>query len=318
MAFHEQIFTIKPEAASGTLETLAAADAVRCGKFTPKVQDFTPVERTMLGVRPGSPKASQMTEKKTTFTVPLEWAGSGTPGTAGGIDKIALAAGLGKAVVTGTSITRAPVWPFPATTYSVGTFVDGVRYAGAGALVNKLTIEAKAGQPLMAMADFVALYRTPVTQANPAVTNWPAQVDSVVFNSSATTPGSCTLTPAGGSAVGLCFEEYTFVKENVVTLISNAGCVPYFAVTDHKITGTAKVSRPAIATLDLFGIAESSTLCAMTLPIGTTPGNVMAFNHPRIQIICDLEDNKDLPYISFSWEARCGDNANQEPFIVET
>ena len=318
MAFRDQIFTIKTEAVSGTLETLAAADAIRCGKFTPKVQDFTPIERTMLGVRPGNPKASQMTEKKTSFTVPFEWAGSGTAGTPSGINKIALAAGLNSAVVTSTSITRSPAWPFPATTYSVGTWVDGVRYAGAGALVSKLVIEAKAGQPLMGMADFVALYRTPLTQANPAVTNWPPQVDSVVFDSSATTPGSCTLTPAGGSAVGLCFEEYTYTKENIYSLISNAGCLPYFAVTDYKINGTAKVARPAIATLDLFGIAESSTLCAMALPIGTTAGNIMTFNHPRIQIICDLEDNKDLPYISFSWEGRFGDNANQEPFIVET
>jgi len=318
MAFRDQIFTIKAEAVSGTLETLAAADAIRCGKFTPKVQDFTPIERTMLGTRPGNPKASQMTEKKTSFTVPFEWAGSGTAGTPSGINKIALAAGLNSAVVTSTSITRSPAWPFPATTYSVGTWVDGVRYAGAGALVSKLTIEAKAGQVLMGMADFVALYRTPLTQVNPAPTNWPPQVDSVAFDSSATTPGSCTLTPAGGSAVGLCFEEYTFTKENIYSLISNAGCLPYLAVTDYKINGTAKVARPAIATLDLFGISDSSTLCAMALPIGTTPGNIMTFNHPRIQITCDLEDNKDLPYISFSWEGRFGDNANQEPFIVET
>jgi|694.fasta_scaffold23481_7 hypothetical protein len=318
MAFRDQIFTIKAEEVSGTLETLAAADVIRCGKFTPKVQDFTAIERTQLGVRPGTPQASRMTDKKTTFTVPFEWAGSGTPGTPSGINKICLAAGLNSAVVTSTSITRAPAWPFPATTYSVGTFVDGVRYAGAGALVSKLTIEAKAGQPLMGMADFVALYRAPLTQANPAVPNWPTQVDSVVFDSSSTTPGTCTLTPAGGSAVGLCFEEYTYTKENIYSLISNAGCLPYFAVTDYKISGTAKVARPAIATLDLFGIAESSTLCAMALPIGTTAGNIMTFNHPRIQLICDLEDNKDLPYISFSWEGRFGDNANQEPFIVET
>jgi len=318
MAFNDLIFTIKPEGLSGTLETLAGADAIRCGKFVPKIQDFTVVERTMLGARPGTPQASQMTEQKTSFTVPFEWAGSGTAGTASGIDKIALAAGLGKAVVTSTSITRAPVWPPPATTYSVGTSVDGVTYRGAGARVSKLTIEAKAGQPLMAMADFVALYRDPVTQANPAVANWPPQVDSVVFDSSATTPGSCTLTPAGGSPVGLCFEEYTFVKENTITLISNAGCLPYFAITGHKVSGTARVARPAIGTLDLFGISKSSTLCAMALPIGATAGNTMTFNHPRMQIICDLEDNNNLPYISFSWEGRFGDNANQEPFIVET
>ncbi len=318
MSFRDQIFTIKAEAVSGTLETLVAADAIRCSKFTPKVQDFTEIERTQLGIRPGTPQASRMTDKKTTFTVPFEWAGSGTPGTPSGINKIALAAGFNSAVVTGTSITRSPAWPFPSTTYSVGTFVDGVRYAGAGALVSKLTVEAKAGQPLMGMADFVALYRAPLTQANPAVTNWPNQVDSVVFDSSSTTPGSCTLTPTGSSAVGLCFEEYTYTKENIYSLISLAGCSPYFAVTDFKITGTAKVARPVISTIDLFGIAESSTLCAMTLPIGTTAGNIMTFNHPRIQLICDLEDNKDLPYISFSWVARSGDNANQEPFIVET
>ena len=318
MAFSEQVFTIKPEGTSGTLETLAGADAVRCGMFTPKIQDFTAVERTTLGTRPGTPQPSRMTEQKTSFTVPFEWAGSGTAGTASGIDKVALAAGLGKAVVTSTSITRAPVWPPPATTYSVGTSVDGVTYRGAGARVSKLTIEAKAGQPLMAMADFVALYRDPVTQANPAVATWPPQVDAVVFDSSSGTPGTATLTPAGGTAVSLCFAEYTYTKENVITLIDDFGCVPYFAFTGYKITGTAKVARPAIGTLDLFGISKSSTLCAMALPIGTTGGNIMTFNHPRIQIICDLEDNKDLPYISFSWEGRFGDNANQEPFIVET
>lgn len=315
----DNLFTIKPEAVSGTLETLAGSDVVRCYDFLPTIQEFSAVERETLGVRPGTPQPSAMTMRMMRFAVPMEWAGSGTPGTASGNDKIALAAGMGKAVVGATSITRTPAWPAPATTYSVGFYCEGVRYAGAGARCNKLTIEAEANGPLRATAEFMALYRDSVTAANPASVTYPPQVDANIFDGAATTPGSATLGPVGGTAVPLCFTSFSWVKENTMELIDDFGCFPYINFTKYAINGSCRVARPAISTLDIPALRKNSTLCALTLPIGTTAGNIMTFNQPRIQLTSvELVDVKGLPYYDIEWVARFGDLANQEGSIVET
>ena len=279
MAYRDQLFQLKPEGTSGTLESFTGADVIRCGEISSTLQDFSVVDRPMLSARPGMPLASTMVERTASFVVPLDFGGSGTPGTASGLDKVLLAASLNKAVVNGASVTYGLAWPPSATTYSVGYMLDGVRYATPGARVATLEYSATAGQALTGSATFRGLYRAPSTLANPAPT-FPAQVPSPVLNSANVTAGSALL-----NSVGICLEALSIKIENDLQLHDRGGCVPSLEIAGRTVTGEFTIERPAIATLDVMALAANSTVVPLVLPIGTTAGNIITTTMPQIQIL---------------------------------
>jgi len=278
MAYRDQLLFIKAETTSGTLESLVGSDAVRVGQFTPNIQEFGEAERSMLSARPGDPVASAMVQRTMSFEAPFEFSGSGTAGTAAGLDKHLLAAGMNKAVVNGVSVTYGLAWPQPATTYSVGFFLDGVRYACANARVASLKISARAGEVITASAMYRGLYRAPSTIANLTPT-FPAQAPAVVLNSANTPTGGLTL-----AGVAICVEEFEINIESTLELYDHGGCAPSLDITDRKVSGSITFARPAIATLDVLTNAANSTLGALVLPWGTTAGNITTASLPQIQL----------------------------------
>lgn len=312
MAHQNLILQIKPEGTSGTLETMVGADVVRVGQFTPTIQDFGVAERSMLSARPGTPIPAAMVQRMMSFEAPFEFSGSGTAGTASGLDKHMLAASFNKAVVASTSVTYGLAWPPPATTYSVGFFLDGVRYACAGARVSALKISAKAGEIVSGSATYQGLYRAPSTLANPTPT-FPAQAPAVAFNSASTAPGSLTL---GG--VAICVEEFEINVNLTQKLYDHAGCTPSIEHLDRAVTGSITIVRPSIATLDVLTNAANSTLAALVLPWGTTAGNITTATLPQIQLApVELVDIQGKPGLKCNF-TMISDAANQELTIVQT
>ena len=278
MAYRDQLLQIKVEATSGTLETMAGSDVVQVGQFTPTIQDFGQAERSMLSARPGTPVAAAMVQRTMSFEAPFEFSGSGTAGTASGLDKHLLAASFNKAVVASTSVTYGLAWPPSATTYSLGFFLDGVRYACAGARVKSIKIGAKAGEIVTASASYMGLYRAPSTLANPTPT-FPTQAPAVAFNSASATAGSLTL-----AGVAICVEEFELSVDNTLELFDHAGCSPTIDHTDRAVSGSITIARPTIASLDVLTNAANSTLGALVLPWGTTAGNITTATLPQIQL----------------------------------
>jgi len=278
MAYRDQLLQIKVEATSGTLETMVGADVVQVGQFTPTIQDFGQAERSMLSARPGTPVAAAMVQRTMSFEAPFEFSGSGTAGTASGLDKHLLAASFNKASVGSTSVTYGLAWPPPATTYSVGFFLDGVRYACAGARVKSIKIGAKAGEIVTASASYMGLYRAPSTLANPTPT-FPTQAAAVAFNSASATAGGLTL-----AGVAICVEEFEINIDNTLELFDHAGCTPTIDHTDRAVSGSITIARPSIASLDVLTNAANSTLGALVLPWGTTAGNITTATLPQIQL----------------------------------
>ena len=312
MAYRDQLLQIKAEAVSGTLETMVGADVVQVGQFTPTLQDFGAAERSMLSARPGTPVAAAMVNRLMSFEAPFEFSGSGTAGTAAGLDKHLLAASMNKAVVTSTSVTYGLAWPPPATTYSVGFFLDGVRYACAGARVESIKISAKAGEIVTATAAYKGLYRAPSTLANPTPT-FPTQAPAVAFNSASAAPGSLTL-----AGVPICVEEFEINIENTLELFDHAGCAPHIDHTDRVVTGSITIARPAIATLDVLTNAANSTLGALVLPWGTTAGNTTTATLPQIQLApVGLVDIRGKAGFKLDW-AMVSAASNQELSIAFT
>jgi hypothetical protein len=312
MAYRDQILLIKAETTSGTLETLAGSDAIQVGQFTPTAQDFTVLERTVIGPRPGPVKAAAMVERKVGFEVPFEFAGSGTAGTAGGVDKLLKMAGFNSAVVTSTSVTYSLAWPVAATTYSVGFFIDGQRYAGAGCRASSFKLSAKAGGFLEASATIMGIYQAPTDTSNPTPT-FPAQANPVAFNSAGLASGTVTL---GGVAV--CVAEYEANVENTTVFRDFAGCTPEVEITDRSVSGSITISRTALATYNPFTAATSSTLGALVIPVNGGAGNIVTLNHPSIQFgAIESVDLDGKPGYKIPW-TQVASAANQEFNIVMT
>ena len=277
MAFRDQILLIKAEATSGTLESLTGSDAIQVGQFTPTVQDFSAVERVVIGARPGVVKPAAMAERKMSFEVPFEVAGSGTVATAPGIDKILLMGGFNKAVAAGTSVTYSQAWPPAATTHTVGFFVDGQRYAASGCRASSIKISAKAGGFLEGSATILGIYSAPTTEANPTPT-FPAQANPVVFNSAGLAAGTVML-----AGIANCVAEYEVNVETTTVFRDFAGCTKEVEFTDRAVTGSITIVRPTIATLDVWSRAAASTLGVLTIPVNGGAGNITTLNHPAIQ-----------------------------------
>jgi hypothetical protein len=312
MAFRDQIVCVKAEATSGTAETLAGSDAIQVGQFTPTVQDFTALERTVLGPRPGPVKAAAMVERKIGFEIPFEFAGSGTAGTAGGVDKLLKMAGFNSAIVTSTSVTYSLAWPAPATTYTVASFIDGQRYMGVGCRASSFKISAQAGGFLEASATIMGIYQAPSDTANLTPT-FPAQANPVAFNSAGLAAGTVTL---GGVAV--CVAEYEVEVANTTQFYDYAGCTPEVAIQDRTVTGSITISATALATYNPFTAATASTLGALIIPVNGGAGNIVTLNHPSIQFgaieVVDLDGKRGYK-VPFTQVASA---ANQEFNIVMT
>jgi len=251
-------------------------------------------------------------QRTMSFEAPFEFSGSGTAGTAAGLDKHLLAAGMNKAVVNGVSVTYGLAWPQPATTYSGAFFLDGVRYACAGARVSSLKISGKGGEIVTASAMYRGLYRSPSTIANLAPT-FPAQAPAVALNSANSPAGGLTL-----AGVAICVEEFEINIENTLEIYDHAGCVPTLDITDRRVSGSITFARPAIATLDVLTNAANSTLGALVLPWGTTAGNITTANLPQIQLKpVGLEDIRGKVGFKCDWRM-ISEASNQELSIVQT
>lgn len=306
MAYRDQILCVKAEATSGTLETLAGSDAIQVGMFTPTVQDFSAVERVVIGARPGVVKAAAMAERKMSFEVPFEVAGSGTAGTAPGIDKILLMAGFNKAISAGVSVTYSQAWPPSATTHSVGFFLDGQRYAAAGCRASSFKISAKAGGFLEGSATVMGIYQAPTTEANPTPT-FPTQADPVLFNSAGLASGAVTL-----AGVSVCVAEYEMSIETTTVFRDFAGCTREVEFTDRAVSGSITISRPALATLNVFDRAAASTLGVLTIPVNGGAGNITTLNHPSVQFgPIELTDLDGKPGVKIPWTQVAATSGNE-------
>lgn len=312
MAFRDQILCLKAETVSGTPETLAGSDAIQVGAFVPTVQDFNVLERTVIGPRPGPVKAAAMVEQKIGFEVPFEMAGSGTAGTAPGIDKLLLMAGFNSAIVATTSVTYSLAWPPAATTYTVASFIDGQRYLGAGCRASSLKLSAKAGGFFEGSATVMGIYQAPTDVANPTPT-FPAQANPVPFNSAGLAAGTVTL---GGVAV--CVAEYEANVENTTVFRDYAGCTKQVEVTDRSVSGSITIAATALATYNPFTASTASTLGALIIPVNGGAGNIVTLNHPSIQFgaieVVDLDGKRGY---KIPW-TQVASAANQEFNIVMT
>lgn len=55
-------------------------------------------------------------------------------------------------------------------------------------------------------------------------------------------------------------------------------------ITDRKATGSATIESPELSSKNFFTIASSSTLASASWQLGTTEGNIVKIEGPKVQI----------------------------------
>lgn len=312
MSYRNQLFLAKAETTPNTAVALTGADVIPIESTTPQVT-ATSIERSILSpVVPGSYQPDLMAERQITVPITTEVSGSGTPGTPSPILSLVLAmAGFNQTVATGVSVTHALPWPYASTRYSFAFDHDLQRYAGRGGLVESITFSGEANGIMKAESSLKGIYM-PVSTIAQVTPTLPPLIDPSIINSS----GVGTVTVAG---VSCCLATYSCTIQNQLTYVDDGGnCPSSFKVTDRTVTGSMTIQRPPLANLDLFEKTLKSETFPIVFPYGTTAGNIITFNHPKVQAsVPQITDRNGLIYLSFDFTQK-NPNLTDQFNIVQT
>jgi len=263
--YRKRTVLVKSEATYGTDSTPAGSDAcqVRNLEISPVESDVLSRDlvRTYLG---SSPQLVANTRVQVTFEV--EYAGSGTAGTAPRYGSLLKACGFSETLVASTSATYAPVSSsFSSVTIYYST--DGVRHKVTGCR-GTFSLNLTANQIPVINFTMTGQYVAPTDTADPTPT-FTNQATPRIFNDTYTTAftlfsetdlplQSCQL-DVGNEIV---YRELVN-SDKEVTLVNRAG------------SGSLVIEMPTLASHDFFADAVASTTGNLSIVHGATAGNII-------------------------------------------
>jgi len=241
------------------------------------------------------------------ITFDVELAGAKTAGIAPGYGCLLRACGLSETINATVDVVYQPV----SSGYESVT-LNYLRKNNAGTnQLHKVTgcrgsvsfSLSKEGIPMMSFK-FVGFYTRPV-DVTAVVANTTAFADPLPISNAQT---SLTIGAYSPIAESLSIDLAQEVKpRNVI----NQNEV---VITDRKPTGSTSVQAPDVSTKDFFAEVESHngvTLQTLQLIHGTTPGNIIQINAPKVQLtsIAEQDGDGELHYnLGLSLIANAGDD----------
>ena len=263
--YRKRTVLVKSEATYGTESSPVGSDAVQVRNL-----EVTPVESDVLSrdlIRPylgASPQLIANTRVQVTFEV--EYAGSGTLGTAPRYGSLLKSCGFSETVVASTSVTYAPV----STSFSSVTIyysTDGVRHKVTGAR-GTYSLNLTANQIPVINFTMTGHYVAPTDTADPTPT-FTAQATPKIFNDTNTT--AFTL-----------FSETDLPLQSCQLDIGNEVVYRELVNSDKEVTivnrsgsGSLVIEMPTLASHDFFADAVAATTGNLSIVHGTTAGNII-------------------------------------------
>jgi hypothetical protein len=280
---------------------------VRDLNITPQQSDV--VSRDLI--RPYLGASEQLlanTRVECTFSV--EFAGSGTAGTAPRYGKALQACGLSETVAAGTSVTYAPV----SSSFSSVTIyynIDGVRHRVTGCR-GTFVLNANVGEIPTIDFTFTGIYNAPEDSALPSVT-YADQVPPLIFKNGNT--DSFELLSFSG-----CLQSVTFDVGNNLVYRDLIGCTKEVLITDRASTGTVVIEMIPIADKDYFAAAlTDQSLGNLTFQHGTTAGNIIDFSSTKVDIgDLSYSDQDGIAMLNLPYTAVPSTAGNDEFSLVYT
>lgn len=259
----------------GTLENPVAANAIRTFNTADPQLQFEIVEREQEDGQPGRINPPAKTKTGISFTTSTYLAGSGTAGTAPGTDLLWLSCGLNKTVVTGASVTYAPV--SLAGTSVLGWLdarlnCNGTDYVGLGCR-GSFTATLTSNQLGFCEWNLMGIYSEPTNVAIP--TPAPAsQALALPMDSTNTT----TFTLGG---VSVAVNSFTFQQNNTMELVDAMGTsLKNVRITNRTPDATITIYEPQLAAFNYFQKCTSNATDALQVVHGPA-GNRVTINIPK-------------------------------------
>ena len=270
----KRVILIEAESSYGTDPTPAATDVVLVTDLSITPQSSDVVNRDV--VRPYLGSSQQLlanTRVECTFSV--EFAGSGTAGTAPRYGSALKACGLSETVASGTSVTYEPI-SANFSSITIHYNVDGVRHIVTGCRGN-VALTAEVGSIPTLDFTFTGIYNAPTDTALPAVT-YGNQATPLIFKNGNTT--SFQLLSFAGALQSLNFD-----MGNSIVYRELVGGTKEVLLTDRAANGSLTIEAPTLSSKDFFAAALTDTsLGNLTVTHGTAAGNICRLSSTKVDI----------------------------------
>lgn len=262
---------IKTEVTYGTDPTpTGSANAVQLRNLEIQPAESEVLSRDLIRSYLGnSPQLIANTRVVVSFEV--EYAGSGTAGTAPKYDPVLRACGMNPTTVANTSVTYVPrSTGFESCTIHYDT--DGIRHIITGCR-GTFTISLNANQIPVFNFTLTGQYNAPTDTASPTLT-FSNQADPKIFNDTNTT--SFTLF----SATGLALQSAEIDIGNEVVYRELVNSTKEVLITDRAATANFVIEAPTLATKDFFALSVAGTAGNLSIVHSGGAGNIITLTAP--------------------------------------
>jgi len=272
--YRKRTVLVKAETTYGTDSTPAGSDAVQVRNL-----EITPVEADVLSrdlIRPYLGNSPQLiANTRVTVTFEVEYAGSGTAGTAPRYGALLKSCGFSETVVASTSVTYAPV----STSFDSCTIyfsIDGIRHKVTGCRGN-FSLNLTANQIPVINFTMTGQYNAPTDTADPTPT-YTNQAAPQIFNDTNTT----TFSLFSSAALALQSCQADIGNEVIYRELVNSD--KEVIITNRAASGSFAIEAPTLATKDFFAAAVAGTTGALSLVHGTTAGNIISLSSSVVSL----------------------------------
>lgn len=249
-----------------------AANAILVRGFMPQLINAEFVERNVIrGYKGNFGKLAVGVHREFEFEVEL--GGSGAAGTAPKWGPLLMACGFNETLVASTTATYAPISTGDTTVTMYG-YLDGLLFKMT-ASKGTVSFDLNSKQIPVAKFKFLGEYATPTD------TTFPTGMVFTGFQKPLTVGKINTPTFTIHGLAGVC-ESLSFDVANSLVyrdLIGASG--PYSA--DRQPSGTCKIEVPTVAAANFAELARLGTEGALQLVHGTTAGNIIQIDMPKVQ-----------------------------------
>lgn len=251
----------------------AATNAILCRStnITPVSAEFA--ERNLIRPYFGN-SGSVATTQYSQIQFEVELAGAGTAGDAPAFGPLLRACGLSETITVGTDVQYQPVSD-NLELVTIYAYLDGLLHKMVDCRASvSLDIISRA-IPFLSFT-VMGTY-APITDAsNPTGVDYSAFLKPLGVNKTNTPTWSL------GAYTG-CLQSFTMDLANQLVWRSLIGCEGA-QITDRQPAGTAVLELPTIAQLDWPALVVGGTLSALSITHGTTAGNIVKLDMPKVQL----------------------------------
>lgn len=252
---------------------VAATNAILAQVTNPQpvVAEF--VDRNI--VRPYFGNAGKLqVASRSEMEIEVEFASSGTLGTAPAYGPLLLACGFSENISMGVNVTYMPA-SSSLKTVTIYYFLDGIKHVMTGCR-GDVSIDLNAKSIPVYRFKFTGFYNAPTDTANPSGAVYTSFKDPLAVNK-LNTP---TLSIHGVTGAA---SQFSLAMNNQI-VYRNMIAVESIDMTDRKPSGNATIEMTTVASKAWHEVVRLGTLSTMQLVHGVGAGNIIQIDAPKVQI----------------------------------